>query len=417
MTAFTERELLPRFSAGRGGAPRHPLRYTMPDGRPKGLMPDVLALEPDGQSVVWFEIDRSARGAQRLDDLAGLVGRLGSSVDLGNGTRGVLRRVVVWCKTPGILRRNRTHLTGRMPTRRGPVPRLRVGIAEEPALRDRGNDVYDMRKDLDVTLPNGWVQRQTLVVGQLHLQLLPTHLPGYSYRHGRARGWFDDGGGRRQLSWPAGDNHLGRTRRGTPARDRAALPRPAAARDPNAAARLRPFRRPAWRGAHPARAGCDESSPELRASRHSAARAILPARPPRTARSSASPDPPRAGSGRCGRHPAAPPSGKAAAAAHSPAGPAPAWCGADRNRTACRCLPARRACARAPCAPRWRLHSPIRTSPGRGCGAAWPSPRLPDTACSSRARPFEQVRPAPPHAAGSQRLEATHLQLPVGSCV
>lgn len=194
MTAFTERELLPRFSAGRGGAPRYPLRYTAPDGRPKGLMPDVLALEPDGQSVVWFEIDRSARGAQRLDDLVGLVGRLGSSVDLGNGTRGVLRRVVVWCKTPGILRRNRTHLTGRMPTKRGPVPRLRVGIADESALRHRGNDVYDMHKDVDVTLPKGWVQRQTLVVGQLHLQLLPTHLPGYSYRHGRARGWFDDGG-------------------------------------------------------------------------------------------------------------------------------------------------------------------------------------------------------------------------------
>lgn len=191
MPALTERELLPRYLAG--GARRYPLAYRGADERPRGLMPDVLSLEPDGMNAVWFEIDRSARGAQRLEDLVGLVGRLGAKVDLGNGNTAALRRVIVWCKTPGILRRNRTHLTGNATTSCGSVPRLRVGVFYEPALRHLGDDVYEMWRDVEVKLPNGYVAVQTRAVGYLHLQLLPTHLPGYSYRHGQVRGWFDDG--------------------------------------------------------------------------------------------------------------------------------------------------------------------------------------------------------------------------------
>lgn len=206
MAAFAERELQPRFAAGIDSPRRFPLVYAGDDGRRKGLMPDVVALEREGNSLVWFEIDRSGRGSARLDDLVGLVKKLGTYVDMGDGSTRLLRRVVVWCKTLGILRRNRTHLTGKVMLKRGPVPRVRIGNSDEPALRHRGDDVYDLLKDVEVTLPNGYVQIETRVVGQIHLQLLPTHLPGYSYRHGKAKGWFDDGSLPYRLpgaEWPA----------------------------------------------------------------------------------------------------------------------------------------------------------------------------------------------------------------------
>lgn len=189
LRAMTETELRQRLATPDDPRP-FPLSYS-PDGRSrKGLMPDAIALEAGG--VVWFEIDRSARGSARLDDLIGLVSRMGSAVRVGGQVRLALRRIVVWCKTPGILRRGRTHLTGAVPRGGETAPRLHVGIEKSPALRRLGDEVYEVLRDVDVKLPDGREQRRTVVAGVLHLQLLPTHLSSYSYRDGPARGWFDD---------------------------------------------------------------------------------------------------------------------------------------------------------------------------------------------------------------------------------
>lgn len=188
--ALTEGELLVRLGHA-ADSPASPLRYS-PDGRgTKRLIPDAVGF--DGSELAWFEIDRSARGSARLDDLVGLVGRMGAAVALGATLRLPMRRVVIWCKTPGILRRNRTHLTGTVVRNGARAPRLHVDIARRPALRHLGDDIYEVSRDVTVRLPDGREAVQTVVAGCVHLQLLPRHLLSYSYRQGQPSGWFDDG--------------------------------------------------------------------------------------------------------------------------------------------------------------------------------------------------------------------------------
>lgn len=210
LTAWTERELKPRYlkpnpTNKRTPTRTFPLYYTTDTGVRKGLMPDAVAFSEHDDGLIWFEIDRSNRGGGRLTDLVGLVKQLGNAVDMGDGTSRVLRRVVVLCKTRSSLVDDRTHLTGQT----GGKWRIRIGT-NEPALTalDDQRLCFEVRKDVEVAVghetkqvspnPEDDVTRpitQTLAnaVGQVHLQLLPTHLSSHSYRDGPAQGWFDDG--------------------------------------------------------------------------------------------------------------------------------------------------------------------------------------------------------------------------------
>lgn len=188
LRAWTETELKPRYLRKARGS-RLPTR-TFPcvyqSGKTKkGLMPDALAVSDNAEDfgAVWFEIDRSARGSARLDDLKALVQCIGKDVSIGEGESRTLRKVVVLCKTANIFRRNRSFLTG------SNNDGLRLRLAHDsksPSLVERDGEpgIFDYYID-------GVYQPR--VVGQLHLQLLPTHLPRYSYSDGPPNGWFDDG--------------------------------------------------------------------------------------------------------------------------------------------------------------------------------------------------------------------------------
>ena len=193
MPAQTEVEFARRFAATQLKSRTFPLSYTADDGKPKGLMPDAISVV-DHAGVVWVEIDRSARGSSRCRDLKGLVDQMGTAVNLGNGKQGPLRKVVVLCKTSGILRRDRTYLTGSVRLKTGDLaPRIRAGGDIASGIHPRGDDVFDIHKDVVVTVADGAKLTRTVIVGQVHLQLLPTHLSSYTYKDGPAKGWFDDG--------------------------------------------------------------------------------------------------------------------------------------------------------------------------------------------------------------------------------
>lgn len=189
LRAWTETELKPRFLKRVRGSrlPKRIFPCVYKSGKlEKGLMPDALAVSDNDPTfgAAWFEIDRSARGSARLDDLKALVQCLGNKISIGDGEARTLRKVVVLCKTPSILRRNRSFLTGR-PS--GGELRLRLEWdSSVPSLIERENEpgIFDFYRD-------GTYQPK--VVGQLHLQMLPTHLSSYGYADGPPRGWFDDG--------------------------------------------------------------------------------------------------------------------------------------------------------------------------------------------------------------------------------
>jgi DNA-binding MarR family transcriptional regulator len=189
LRAWTETELKPRFLKKVRGSrlPKRTFPCVYESGKvKKGLMPDALAVSDNDPAfgAVWFEIDRSARGSARLEDLRRLVMGLGNVISIGNGEVRTLRKVVVLCKTPSILRRNRTYLTGR-PS--GGELRLRLDYdSSAPSLVEREDEpgIFDFYSD-------GTYQPK--VVGQLHLQMLPVHLSSYSYADGPPQGWFDDG--------------------------------------------------------------------------------------------------------------------------------------------------------------------------------------------------------------------------------
>src|SRR5690606_37643802 len=70
----------------------------------KGLMPDALASTSEG--LIWYEVDRSARGVTRKEDLVKLIRSVGAKLDglEGWAVDSTLRRVVVLCRSPAVLR-------------------------------------------------------------------------------------------------------------------------------------------------------------------------------------------------------------------------------------------------------------------------------------------------------------------------
>lgn len=191
--AMSEKELLPHLVLGPDFRQRQQMLVVSDErGKPKALMADAVA--HDGRNLVWAEIDRSERGSARLSDLVALVRSCGREVHLGTAhTTGALRlrHVLVLCKTERIHRRHLAYVTGVNP--KTGTPRLR-NLGGQSALRRVAPGVYDVLADVERRLPDGRVALQSGVVGRVHFQMLPTWLPGFSYRPGsRHDGWLTDG--------------------------------------------------------------------------------------------------------------------------------------------------------------------------------------------------------------------------------
>jgi hypothetical protein len=102
-----------------------------------------------------------------------------------------LSHVVVLCKTERIYRKHLAYVTGVNPATG--TPRLRT-LGGQSALRLVAPGVYDVLGDVERRIPDGRVSLQREVVGRVHFQMLPTWLPGFSYRAGsRHDGWLTDG--------------------------------------------------------------------------------------------------------------------------------------------------------------------------------------------------------------------------------
>lgn len=190
--ALSEKELLPHLIGADFRSRGQVLVVSDERGKPKGLMPDALA--HDGQNLVWVELDRSERGSARLSDLVALVRSCGREVNLGSACDSSalrLRHVVVLCKTDRIYRKHLAHVTGVSPS--AGLPRLRM-LGGQSALRRVAPGVFDVLADVERRLPDGRVALQREVTGRVHFQMLPTWLPGFSYRPGsRQDGWLSDG--------------------------------------------------------------------------------------------------------------------------------------------------------------------------------------------------------------------------------
>lgn len=191
--AMCEKELMPHLVQGPDFRQRRQMLVVSDErGKPKALMADAVA--HDGRNLVWAEIDRSERGSARLSDLLALVRSCGREVHLGSAhTTGALRlrHVLVLCKTERIHRRHLAYVTGVNP--KTGAPRLR-NLGGQSALRRVAPGVYDVLADVERRLPDGRVALQSEVVGRVHFQMLPTWLPGFSYRPGsRHDGWLTDG--------------------------------------------------------------------------------------------------------------------------------------------------------------------------------------------------------------------------------
>lgn len=191
--AMSEKELIPHLVTGPDFRQRQQMLVVSDErGKPKSLMADAVA--HDGRNLVWAELDRSERGSVRLSDLAALVRSCGREVNLGEAHTSSslrLRHVVVLCKTERIFRRHLAYVTGVNP--KTGTPRLR-NLGGQSALRRVAPGVYDVLADVEQRLPDGRVALQSEVVGRVHFQMLPTWLPGFSYRPGsRHDGWLKDG--------------------------------------------------------------------------------------------------------------------------------------------------------------------------------------------------------------------------------
>lgn len=193
MKAINEKELIPHLVDKQNPHKRRKL-LTIRDGRGqcKGLMPDALAYS--GNTLVWYEIDRSERGSVRLADLLALICSCGVQLSLGSDEHPsvlTLTHIIVMCKTERIYRKHVAYVTGANP--KTGVPRLCV-LGGQPALNQVAPGVYEVMRDVEQRHGDGRVSLQSKTVGKVHFQMLPVWLPGFSYRPGsRHDGWFADG--------------------------------------------------------------------------------------------------------------------------------------------------------------------------------------------------------------------------------
>lgn len=148
------------------------------------LRPDAVAVESDG--LTWFEVDRSARGADRAASLKALVLAIGRKTRLNEP----LRRVVVLTRTPRIDHRVRATLNA---------------LAEESenfaltegrrVLKPVGAGAYEVLETKEERLLDGRTRLVDVCAGHVVVQALPVWLPKVRLdgRDGHScDGWFDE---------------------------------------------------------------------------------------------------------------------------------------------------------------------------------------------------------------------------------
>lgn len=167
LVAHTESEALQHLNRDRapGASVKQGFVSVVARNRKRILRPDVLCYEPDG--VTWYEIDRSKRGADREASLAALVHRVGSKIATGE----VLRRVVVHAKNERILKRALAILRAQEKASQEPH------APTERTFREIGDDTFEVRTEIEQSLPDGRISIVERCVGQVIIQLLPTWLP------------------------------------------------------------------------------------------------------------------------------------------------------------------------------------------------------------------------------------------------
>nr|WP_236676961.1 hypothetical protein [Piscinibacter lacus] len=191
LQAMTERKLLEKLNEGaEPGAPmRGGLLMATATVRGKArrlwLRPDAVVLEADGLTAI--EVDCSARGSQRAASLCAEVLSIGRSTALG----AVLRRVVVFCRTPRI--RHRVSATLAALKRELDVLSLEEGRCQLKTSTQP--DEYEVWKAIDTPMGHGRSALRERVVGHVIVQDLPVWLPKYradaQLQHSAA-GWFGD---------------------------------------------------------------------------------------------------------------------------------------------------------------------------------------------------------------------------------
>jgi len=200
LMAWTEGELLQALAAvpGQDSRPgqlpvQGPLMVQVGAGaqaRSKRLVPDALLAEADG--ATWVEVDRSARGSDRADDLRALVRAVGSRLT-GGGTvpSMTLRRVVVYTRTDRIHHRVLAVLRG-----------LTATTADQAVVRGRRTllevepGAFEVSATDEVPLGDGRTLLAERPAGHVLVQPLPVWLPKFRL-DGRgnncALGWMTDG--------------------------------------------------------------------------------------------------------------------------------------------------------------------------------------------------------------------------------
>lgn len=148
------------------------------------LRPDAVALEPDG--VTWFEVDRSARGADRAASLKALVLAIGRQTQLDEP----LRRVIVLTRTPRIDNRVRASLNALA------LKSQDFALTEgRRVLRPVGPGIYAVIRTEEEVLRDGRTRLVDVCAGHVIVQPLPVWLPKVRLdgRDGHAcEGWFDE---------------------------------------------------------------------------------------------------------------------------------------------------------------------------------------------------------------------------------
>jgi hypothetical protein len=189
--ALTERELLVRLNEG--AKPGSPMRggLLIASGTVRGkarrfsLRPDAVTLEADGLTAI--EVDCSARGSQRAASLYAEVLSIGRPTALG----ALLRRVVVFCRTPRIRKR----VSATLAALKREQDKLSLDDGRYLLKRCDQPDEYEVWRAVEVPMGPHHKGLRDVMVGRVIVQDLPVWLPKYradARGQQSASGWLNE---------------------------------------------------------------------------------------------------------------------------------------------------------------------------------------------------------------------------------
>lgn len=189
--ALTERELLVRLNEG--AKPGSPMRggLLIASGTVRGkarrfsLRPDAVTLEADGLTAI--EVDCSARGSQRAASLSAEVLSIGRPTALG----AILRRVVVFCRTPRI----RQRVSATLAALKRDQDKLSLDDGRYVLKSCDRQDEYEVWRAVEVPMGPHHKSLRDVMVGRVIVQDLPIWLPKYradARSQHSALGWLDE---------------------------------------------------------------------------------------------------------------------------------------------------------------------------------------------------------------------------------